>query len=230
MSDEENAKVFADQFIKQTGDAELAAANKRAANHLEVEAERDAARAEVERLRGVIERDRTKAAEIISRARSTVASRSWLAEGRGSYTYDDETYQSEFGEAIREMLEALEPLKVLAADWSDCPKDFRSARVDWKSRAEALEAERDALRDQLAAEYNKGRASRDAVVAAGHALFVYAQKVTQKIKHHSLEKLIPSPDDELLAFIRAVDESSKSERSRIDAALKTHRFYHKRLS
>ena len=93
------------------------------------------------RLRDVIERDRTKTAEVISTAREVVASRAWLAEGRGSYAFDDETYQSEFGAAVTEMLAALDPLRALAADWSDCPKDFQGARIDWKARAEAAESQ-----------------------------------------------------------------------------------------
>jgi cell division protein FtsB len=114
--------------------------------------------ADNERLRGVIERDRTKAAEIIGKARAVVMQRSWLVEGRGCYSYDDETYQSEFGDVFREMLEALEPLKILAADWSDCPNDFQSARINWKEKAEQkdariteLEAENAKLREAMKA-------------------------------------------------------------------------------
>jgi hypothetical protein len=101
----------------------------------------EALEADNSRLRGVIERDRTKTAEVISTARGVVASRAWLAEGRGSYAFDDEMYQSEFGAAVTEMLAALDPLRALAADWSDCPKDFQDARIDWKSRAEAAESQ-----------------------------------------------------------------------------------------
>ena len=93
------------------------------------------------RLRDVIERDRTKTAEVISTARGVLASRAWLAEGRGSYEFDDEKYQEEFGAAITEILVALDPLRALAADWSDCPKDYRGARIDWKARAEAAESQ-----------------------------------------------------------------------------------------
>ena len=93
------------------------------------------------RLRDVIERDRTKTAEVISSARGVLASRAWLAEGRGSYEFDDEKYQEEFGAAITEILVALDPLRALAADWSDCPKDYRGARIDWKARAEAAESQ-----------------------------------------------------------------------------------------
>ena len=102
------------------------------------------------RLRDVIERDRTKTAEVISTARGVLASRAWLAEGRGSYEFDDEKYQEEFGAAITEILVALDPLRALAADWSDCPKDYRGARIDWKARAEAAEAQLSALKAENA--------------------------------------------------------------------------------
>ena len=99
----------------------------------------EAARVEIERLSGVIERDRTKTAESIARLRTIVAGRSWLGEGRGNLAWDDDQYQEEFRGMIGELLSALDPLKVLASDWSDCPKDFQAARVDWKVRAEAAE-------------------------------------------------------------------------------------------
>jgi len=76
------------------------------------------------------------------------------------------------------------------------------------------EEENAGLREQINSAYDKGRGSLGKVVVAGHALFVYAQKMTHKIKHHSLEKLFPLPDGELLAFIEAVNESSNSERAR----------------
>ena len=103
---------------------------------------------ERDRLSAVIERDRTKTAESIAALRGIVAGRSWLGEGRGNFAWDDDKYQEEFRGMIEELMAALDPLKVLAADWSDCPKDFQAARIDWKARAEKAEAERDeALRE-----------------------------------------------------------------------------------
>jgi alkanesulfonate monooxygenase SsuD/methylene tetrahydromethanopterin reductase-like flavin-dependent oxidoreductase (luciferase family) len=99
------------------------------------------AEAEVDRLMGVVERDRTKTAESISTLRGIVAGRSWLGEGRGSYEWDDDKYQEEFRGMIAEFMSALDPLRSLAADWSDCPKDFHTARVDWKARTDALAGE-----------------------------------------------------------------------------------------
>ena len=91
---------------------------------------------------------------------------------------------------------------------------FEAANEKTRADNKRLREENARLREQINSAYDKGRESRGKVVAAGHALFVYAQKVTHKIKHHSLEKLFPLPDSELLAFIEAVNESSKSERAR----------------
>ena len=109
----------------------------------------DAAQVEIKRLQGVIERDRTKTAESIAALRGIVAGRSWLGEGRGNLAWDDDKYQEEFRGMIDEFMAALDPLKALAADWSDCPKDFHAARIDWKARAEKAEADRDKLRAAL---------------------------------------------------------------------------------
>ena len=49
--------------------------------------------------------------------------REWLRLGRGSYEYDDDRWRSEFSQAIDEVIEAAEPLRKIAADWSDCPTD-----------------------------------------------------------------------------------------------------------
>ena len=125
----------------------------------------EAAEVEIERLSGVIERDRTKTAESIARLRTIVAGRSWLGEGRGNLAWDDDQYQEEFRGMIEEFMAALDPLKALAADWSDCPKDFQAARIDWKVRAEAAESARreavvEAARLREALEDIKDRSSR----------------------------------------------------------------------
>jgi hypothetical protein len=59
-------------------------------------------------------------------------------------------------------------------------------------------------------EWEEGRASRDAVVAAGHRLFVYVQRMSHRIQVHRLEKVFPLPDEELQAFIDAIDKSSEA--------------------
>lgn len=93
---------------------------------------------ERDRLRDVIERDRTKTAEIIGGIRAVVGRWSWLGEGRGSYAWDDDRYQDEFRQMLDALKEATDPLRALAADWSDCPQDYQGARIDWKAHSAAL--------------------------------------------------------------------------------------------
>lgn len=102
---------------------------------------------------GALERDRSHVATALTAFSDAFARRSWLLEGRGSYEWDDPQYQKEFGAAYEELGAALEPLKTIARDWSNCPKtqeEVQAARMDWKARAEAAEAERDALQAKLA--------------------------------------------------------------------------------
>jgi hypothetical protein len=72
----------------------------------------------------VIEADRSEVAMALSDLRKAIASRYWLIEGRGSYTYEDDVqYRREFGEALGEIEEAINGLRRLATDWSNCPTD-----------------------------------------------------------------------------------------------------------
>jgi hypothetical protein len=81
----------------------------------------EAGKGEVQRLRHVLERDRTAVADGLSAIKSAIGGRAWLRESRGSYRYDDERWKSEFGAALDEIEAALEPLRKVAGDWSDCP-------------------------------------------------------------------------------------------------------------
>jgi hypothetical protein len=82
------------------------------------------AEAENKRLSFVIERDRSQVASGLHGMSKAIAGRAWLSEpGRGSYEWDDERYQQEFGHALGELAAAMEPLRILARDWSDCPTD-----------------------------------------------------------------------------------------------------------
>lgn len=80
-------------------------------------------RAEIAALRRMLERDRSAVALGINALNAALDSRRWLSEGRGSYAWNDDRYQSEFGEAINEIDAALRPLRAIAADWSGCPTD-----------------------------------------------------------------------------------------------------------
>lgn len=78
----------------------------------------------LERLRDTLDTERYKVAIGVAAIRKALDSRRWLSEpGRGSYAWDDERYQQEFGAAIDEINEALKPLRAIAGDWSDCPTD-----------------------------------------------------------------------------------------------------------
>ena len=77
-----------------------------------------------ETLQDVLDQERYKVALALQDIRKAIDGRRWLSEGgRGSYTYDDERYQQEFGAALDEIAVALEPLRKIAGDWSNCPTD-----------------------------------------------------------------------------------------------------------
>jgi hypothetical protein len=78
----------------------------------------------VERLEDLLDTERYKVAIGVQAIARAVQGRQWLSQpGRGSYVYDDERYQQEFGAALDEIMTALKPLQAIAQDWSDCPRD-----------------------------------------------------------------------------------------------------------
>ena len=102
--------------------------------------------AEVARLRMVIERDRSIVAMTLTEIRKAIGGRQWLSEGgRGSYAYDDEDYQKEFGEALDEIAAAMQPLRRLAADWQNCPTDPLDITIARKGLRESFRAARLAM-------------------------------------------------------------------------------------
>jgi hypothetical protein len=77
-----------------------------------------------ERMSDVLDVERYKVAIGVQAIARAVQGRQWLSQpGRGSYAWDDERYQQEFGAALDEILEALKPLQAIAQDWSYCPRD-----------------------------------------------------------------------------------------------------------
>lgn len=85
----------------------------------------DTARAgEVERLQAVIERDRSTVCQAMNEMEVRFNHYSHLAEfGRGSYSWDDDRYVKEFGDALEHFREGMTPFRKIARDWSDCPTD-----------------------------------------------------------------------------------------------------------
>jgi hypothetical protein len=126
--DTDRAKEFATMALASTGrgplsDEEVEAAKQQVVAKPVQEVTRTVGDAE-ERLRDLLDTERYKVAIGVQAIRKALDGRRWLSEaGRGSYTYDDERYQQEFGAAIDEIDAALEPLRQIAGDWSDCPTD-----------------------------------------------------------------------------------------------------------
>ncbi len=78
---------------------------------------------EIKGLKAVNERDRSQVADVFNAIMEAIRRREWLRLGRGSYEYDDDRWRGEFSQAIDEVIEAAEPLRRIAVDWSDCPTD-----------------------------------------------------------------------------------------------------------
>jgi hypothetical protein len=76
---------------------------------------------EPERLRAIIERERTIVANAVTALRGVIGRYSWVVEGRGSYEWDDDRFREEFVRVGKELAEALAQLHVIARDLSDCP-------------------------------------------------------------------------------------------------------------
>lgn len=79
------------------------------------------------RLKGVIERDRSRVADTMARMRKALLAREWLRLGRGSYEWDDDRWRDEFAQAWNELWNATESLKTIAADLSDSPATHAEA-------------------------------------------------------------------------------------------------------
>lgn len=101
---------------------------------------------EVEWLTHVIDRDRYVAAACVNAIEHVLHTRRWLREaGRGSYAYDDERYQEEFGLAFDEIQEALRPMRALSKDKTDCTRDedkVKAARAAGAKKFAALKENR----------------------------------------------------------------------------------------
>jgi hypothetical protein len=126
------------------------------ARFVEVTAQRDAMALEIAALNAalvaskamaatasaLLERDRTGACDGVEAIRKAIASRQHLSEpGRGSFAWDDEKYQAEFGAALSEIQTSLEPLSKVAKDWEACPidaKDIQAARSETGQSGEVL--------------------------------------------------------------------------------------------
>ena len=87
---------------------------------------------EVQELERIIERDRTAICDGVNGLKKVIDGREWLGEGRGPYEWDDDHWHDEFKATALEIRQALEPLKKIARDLSNCPKTWEQIQ---KARA-----------------------------------------------------------------------------------------------
>jgi hypothetical protein len=80
---------------------------------------------ELRRLKRVIERERTWAAEWLDRMRAVLRQHSWLKDGRGPYEYDDDRILGEFAEVWKNLDAAIGRAErdLNATDHTDCPTE-----------------------------------------------------------------------------------------------------------
>lgn len=102
--------------------------------------------AEVARLTAVIEHDRSKVVDVLAEANAVLKNYGWLAEGRGSYAFDDDRWKDEFKVCMDSLAKVLDPMRGIASDLSDSPIKWADI-VAARSMTDALaEAEKRAAR------------------------------------------------------------------------------------
>lgn len=97
----------------------------------------DAAQARIAELEVALERDRSRVADIYRRAKAAICGHIWMMEGRGPYEWDDDDFRREFGAALKGFEVAIDPLREIAKDWSNCPtkpRDIAIARAALEDR------------------------------------------------------------------------------------------------
>lgn len=107
---------------------------------------------EVAEARAANEFDRTTIIDARNAIHDEIVRRSWVLEGRGSYEWDDDRYRDEFKAALEAIGKPLEILQKLGINWAHCPTDSKAiaaARIDYKPRLEAAEAEVARMREAL---------------------------------------------------------------------------------
>ena len=109
--------------------------------------------AEVARLTAVIEHDRSKVVDVLAEANAVLKNYGWLAEGRGSYAFDDDRWKDEFKVCMDSLAKVLDPMRGIASDLSDSPikwADIVAARSMTDALTEAEKRGYDAAKEQAA--------------------------------------------------------------------------------
>lgn len=104
-------------------DALTASLNRASDACASVQRERDDLREKHDHLEHIIDRDRYIVAHGLQAIKKVLSGYDWLSEGRGSYEFDDERYQKEFGDALDAIRGSLKTLECLAFDKAHCTTD-----------------------------------------------------------------------------------------------------------
>lgn len=111
-----------------------------------------AAERERDEARAANERDRSEIITYCNNVSDEIERRKWVLVSRGPYEWDDDRYRDEFRDAIEAIATALEPLRKIGGNLSNCPTDpeaIRKARTETAIAAANARVERleNALRE-----------------------------------------------------------------------------------
>ncbi len=93
---------------------------------------------DVDHLMHVIDRDRYVVAHGVVAVENEIRGREWLLTGRGPYEWDDDDYRKEFGDALEAIRDAMEPLRKVGWDKSDCTRITERVIAAKEAAAEML--------------------------------------------------------------------------------------------
>lgn len=107
---------------------------------LEWKARAESAEKELAAAKEQLEFDRTTCHNFLKALDKALDGRFWLTEGRGSYSWDDDRYRSEFHDATVALRAILDPMRKMAQNLSSrlpTTEDVVNARIDLKAKADA---------------------------------------------------------------------------------------------
>jgi ABC-type transporter Mla MlaB component len=98
------------------------------------------AQTEIKNLKDVLHIDRSGLASAIEKIQKIAASYSWVAEGRGSYSYDDAEYQKEAGRMVDEITSFCEKVLTESGNIAHAECCGRGVKINWKEKAISAQA------------------------------------------------------------------------------------------
>jgi len=179
-----------------------------------------AAVARAEKAEAANEHDRCRVAETVAELTAVLRGYSWLCDSRGSYDCDnDGEYQKEFGRVHTALTKALEPLRLIAADWSNCPQTQLEIAEAKKSNA-VLRVERDAAFARVREVEAEWDALRNLPAVGGSYVEGTLYDLAHRAQVHlGLEQAKPLPDNALIAVLCDTVRLVREWERHTDAAL-----------